>query len=56
MLVPRTREQIPALTKACADERAFRSGILTALRTYGPEDARAIFWVLIKDDSPAASI
>lgn len=56
MLVKLTREQIPAFTKACAYEHVFGSRILTALRAYGPEDARALFWILIKDDSPTAAL
>ena len=56
MLTRLTPDLIPAFTQACAHERVFGSRIMTALRTYGPEDARALFWLLLKDDSPAAAL
>ena len=56
MLTRLTSDLIPAFTQACAHERVFGSRIITALRTYGPEDARALFWLLLKDDSPAAAL
>ena len=56
MLTKLTPDLIPAFTAACAHERVFGSRIMTALRTYGPEDARALFWLLLKDDSPAAAL
>lgn len=56
MLTKLTPDLISAFTRACAHERVFGSRILTALRTYGPEDARALFWLLLKDDSPTAAL
>ena len=56
MLTKLTPDLIPAFTAACTHERVFGSRIMTALRTYGPEDARALFWLLLKDDSPAAAL
>ena len=56
MLTRLTADLIPAFTQACTHERVFGSKIMTALRTYGPEDARALFWLLLKDDSPAAAL
>ena len=48
--------QIPAFTQACAYERVFGSKILTALQAYGLDDARALFWLLLKDDVPTAAL
>ena len=56
MLTRLTPDLIPVFTQACTHERVFGSRIMTALRTYGPEDARALFWLLLKDDSPAAAL
>lgn len=56
MLTKLTPDLIPAFAAACTHERVFGSRIMTALRTYGPEDARALFWLLLKDDSPAAAL
>ena len=38
MLTRLTPDLIPAFTQACAHERVFGSRIITALRTYGPDD------------------
>ncbi len=56
MLAKLTPDLIPAFAAACTHERVFGSKIMTALRTYGPEDARALFWLLLKDDSPTAAM
>ncbi|MDY5612635.1 GNAT family N-acetyltransferase [Dysosmobacter sp.] len=56
MLIKLTPNLIPAFTEACTYERVFGSRIMTALRAYGPEDARALFWLLLKDDSPTAAL
>ena len=56
MLTRLTKDHIPAFTRACAYERVFGSKILTALRAYGLDDTRALFWLLLKDDVPMAAL
>ena len=57
MLIPLSdSRQIPSFIHACTYERVFGSKILTALRAYGLDDSRALFWLLLKDDVPTAAL
>lgn len=56
MLTKLTSELVPVFKEACNHEHVFGSRMITALKGYGLEDPKALFWVQLQDDVPTAAL
>ena len=56
LIQPRTGVPADDFIKACGYDRIYGSKALTAMRAYGREDERAVFYTLVEDGEPSAAL